>query len=169
MFGRGTAALALGAAAIALSGCNSSDTLTATSRGAGETFVQGHIIDEDALAQVPVGSSREQVMLAFGTPSTTATFDNEVFYYISQTRQRGAAFMNKRLVDQRVLAVYFGSNGRVQQIANYGLRDGRMFDFVSRTTPTGGRDQNFLSQLLGGVGGSAAPKPGDAGPGSRIP
>ena len=39
-----------------------------------------------AIDQVPVGSSREQVLLALGTPSTTATFDNEVFYYISQTR-----------------------------------------------------------------------------------
>ena len=145
--------LAAGLAVLALAGCNSSDALTTSSSGIGETFVQGHIIDEQTLALVPVGSSREQVMLALGTPSTTATFDNEVFYYITQTRQRGATFMNKRLVDQRVLAVYFGPDQRVQNIANYGMRDGRLFDFISRTTPTGGKDQNFLQQIIGGIGG----------------
>lgn len=150
---RGATALTLALGAALLAGCNSTDTLTTQSRGPGETFVQGHIIDEGTLAQVPVGSSREQVMLALGTPSTTATFDREVYYYVSQTRQRSAAFMNKRLVDQRVLAVYFGADGRVQNIANYGMQDGKVFDFISRTTPTGGREQSFLSQVLGGIGG----------------
>jgi outer membrane protein assembly factor BamE (lipoprotein component of BamABCDE complex) len=144
-------ALALTATLVAA--CNSSDTLSQSGSGLGETFQQGHIIDDQTIALVPVGSSREQVLLAFGSPSTTATFDNEVFYYISQTRQRSAAFMNKRLVSQRVLAVYFGSDGRVQNIANYGMQDGKVFDFISRTTPTGGRDQNFLRQIIGGVGG----------------
>jgi outer membrane protein assembly factor BamE (lipoprotein component of BamABCDE complex) len=150
------AALALLAAAT-IAGCNSSTAaLTPSSRGPGETFVQGHIIDADTRAQVPVGSSREQVLLAFGTPSTTATFDNEVFYYISQTRRRSVAFANKKLVDQRVLAVYFGGDGRVQNIADYGMQDGRVFDFISRTTPTAGRDQNFLMQLIGGLAGGGA-------------
>ena len=80
-----------------------------------ETLTQGYVIDQQQIDQVPVGSSREQVLLALGTPSTTATFDNEVFYYISQTRVRRVAFMNPKLVDQRVLAVYFGEDGRVEQ------------------------------------------------------
>ena len=111
---------------------------------------------------VPVGSSREQVMLSLGSPSTTATFDNEVFYYISQTRKRRAAFCTARLVDQRILAVYFGEDGRVIQLANYGMQDGKVFDFISRTTPTGGKDQTFIGQLL--AGGS---KPNPFGGGSQ--
>ena len=144
------------ASAALMAGCNSSDTLNTSSRGVGETFVQGQIIDAETRALVPVGSSREQVLLSFGTPSSTATFDNEVFYYISQTRSRGAAFMRKRLVDQRVLAVYFGADSRVTNIAEYGLQDGKVFDFISRTTPTGGRDENFLMQILSGLGGNSS-------------
>jgi outer membrane protein assembly factor BamE (lipoprotein component of BamABCDE complex) len=60
--------------------------------------------------------------------------------------------MNPKLVDQRILAVYFNKEGRVDNIANYGLKDGKVFDFISRTTPTGGKDQNFLGQMLSGVG-----------------
>ena len=56
------------------------------------------------------------------------------------------------LVDQRVLAVYFGDDGRVASIANYGLQDGKVFDFMSRTTPTSGKDQNFIGQLISGAG-----------------
>lgn len=134
---------------IAVTGCTSSSM----GLGMGETIHQGYVIDEQQLELVPVGSSREQVILALGSPSTTATFDNEVFYYISQTRKRSMAFQNPRLVDQRVLAVYFGDDGRVTQIANYGKQDGKIFDFVSRTTPTGGKDQNFIGQLLAGVQG----------------
>jgi outer membrane protein assembly factor BamE (lipoprotein component of BamABCDE complex) len=137
------------AAAAVLSGCTS-DALNPR-----QTLTQGYVADEQALELVPVGSSREQVLLALGTPSTTATFDNEVFYYISQTRVRQAAFMNPKLVDQRIMAVYFGDDGRVENIANYGLQDGKVFDFVSRTTPTGGKDQGFIGQLLSGVGSGA--------------
>ncbi|MGP2492212.1 outer membrane protein assembly factor BamE [Mesorhizobium sp. PUT5] len=145
-------------AATALSGCNSSKMFGDLSPS--ETLNQGYIVDQQALDMVPVGSSREQVLLALGTPSTTATFDNEVFYYISQTRRRSVAFDNPRLVDQKVLAVYFGQDGRVSQIANYGLKDGKVFDFISRTTPTGGKDQNFLSQIIRGAGKMT---PGSAG------
>jgi outer membrane protein assembly factor BamE (lipoprotein component of BamABCDE complex) len=142
-------ALALAAALAAISGCNAGSSLSPA-----ETLTQGYVIDEQSIELVPVGSSREQVLLALGSPSTTATFDTEVFYYISQKRVRPVAFMNPRLVDQRVLAVYFGADGRVTNIANYGIQDGKVFDFISRTTPTGGRDTTFLGQLLSGLSGT---------------
>jgi outer membrane protein assembly factor BamE (lipoprotein component of BamABCDE complex) len=141
----GVAGLGLLAVGAVLSACKTTDALSP-----GETLTQGYVIDQDQIDLVPVGSSREQVLLALGTPSTTATFDNEVFYYISQKRVRPVAFMNPRIVDQHILAVYFGEDGRVTNIANYGLQDGKVFDFISRTTPTGGKDQNFIGQLLSG-------------------
>lgn len=147
------AVLAVAIGGLLLTGCGSvSSTLDAR-----ETFTHGFVIDEEALELVPVGSSREQVLLALGSPSTTATFDNEVFYYISQKRVRGAAFMRAKLVEQQVLAVYFGEDGRVRQIAHYGLKDGKLFDFISRTTPTGGRDISFLQQVIAGVASGAPP------------
>jgi outer membrane protein assembly factor BamE (lipoprotein component of BamABCDE complex) len=143
------AAVSLIVAAAVVSGCNTSKTFAGLKPG--ETLTQGYVIDQQSLDLVPVGSSREQVLLALGSPSTTATFDNEVFYYFSQTRRRPVAFMNPRIVDQRVLAVYFGADGRVEKIANYGMQDGKVFDFISRTTPTGGKDQNFIGQLMSGA------------------
>jgi outer membrane protein assembly factor BamE (lipoprotein component of BamABCDE complex) len=113
-----------------------------------QTHHRGYVVSEMALEQVPEGASRDQVLIALGTPSTTASFSNEVFYYISQTATRPVRFMNARVVDQRVLAIYFDDSDQVERIANYGLKDGRVFDFVSRTTPTGGSDFSFVSQIL---------------------
>jgi outer membrane protein assembly factor BamE (lipoprotein component of BamABCDE complex) len=155
-------ACAVGGASL-LAGCNTSKTFGDLSPG--ETITQGYVIDQGAIDSVPIGSSREQVILSLGSPSTTATFDNEVFYYISQTRKRRAAFATARLVDQRILAVYFADDGRVSQIAHYGMKDGRVFDFISRTTPTGGKDQTFIGQLLAG-GAKPNPLGGAGGPGT---
>ncbi len=137
---------------LALSGCNTAETFKLS-----ETITQGYVEDQNALDLVPIGSSREQVLLALGSPSTTATFDTEAFYYISQKRKRGAAFMKAKLVEQKVLAVYFGPDGTVINIANYGMKDGRVFDFIKRVTPTGGKDVTFLSQVIGGLARGAPP------------
>jgi outer membrane protein assembly factor BamE (lipoprotein component of BamABCDE complex) len=150
------------AALAVLAGCTRAEKL---GLNPSETLTQGYVIDQQQIDQVPVGSSREQVILALGSPSTTATFDNEVFYYISQTRKRPVAFLNPHIVNQRVLAVYFGTDGRVTQIANYGLKDGKVFDFISRTTPTGGKDQNFIGQMISGVKSSPVSLPGQGGGG----
>lgn len=145
-------ALALSTSALALAGCNTSSVLSPK-----ETFKQGFVIDEETLALVPVGSSQEQVLLSLGTPTTTNVFDTEVYYYISQTRVRNAQFLKPKLVDQRILAIYFDSEQTVERIADYGLKDGQLFDFVTRATPTGGKDQTFLAQVFSGaLGGPTA-------------
>lgn len=130
-------------APLALTACNTT-----------QTFSHGYQLNQETLALVPEGSSREQVLISLGTPSTTMRQPNgnETFYYISQTKQKRVAFMQARVVDQRVLAVYLNDQETVERIANYGLKDGRVFDFVGRVTPTGGRELSFLSQLLGAAG-----------------
>src|SRR5260370_11994760 len=101
-----------------------------------ETYQKGYIIPEGALEQIPIGASQEQVLIVLGTPSTVATVSGEAFYYISERAERPVAFMPQTVVDQHVVAVYFDRKRRVERLANYGIRDGRGFDFVPRTTPT---------------------------------
>ena len=114
----------------------------------GETYQRGYIVPEGALEQIPIGSTQEQVLIVLGTPSTVATVSGEAFYYISQRSERPVAFMPDSVVDQRVVAVYFDKNRRVERLANYGLKDGKLFDYVSRTTPTGGKEVNYLGAMF---------------------
>ena len=116
--------------------------------GCGEQFQKGYILPPGALEQIPIGASQDQVLIVMGTPSTVATLNGEVFYYISQRSERPIAFMSDHIVDQRVIAIYFDKNRQVRRLANYGLKDGMIFDFISRTTPTSGQEINYVAPLF---------------------
>jgi outer membrane protein assembly factor BamE (lipoprotein component of BamABCDE complex) len=122
--------------------------LCAVMGGCGEQFQKGYILPPGALEQIPIGASQDQVLIVMGTPSTVATLNGEVFYYISQRSERPIAFMSDRIVDQRVIAVYFDKNRQVRRLANYGMKDGMIFDFISRTTPTSGQEINYVAPLF---------------------
>ena len=130
------------AATVVLGGC---DSFT-------QVYQRGYVLPEGALEQVPLGATQEQVLIVLGTPSTVATVNGEAFYYISQKAQRSAAFMPHEVVDQRVIAVYFDKERRVTRLANYGMKDGKIFDFMSQTTPTGGQELSYLRNIFKNVG-----------------
>jgi outer membrane protein assembly factor BamE (lipoprotein component of BamABCDE complex) len=68
------------------------------------------------------------------------------------------AFMKPEVVDRRVVAVYFDKKDKVEQIANYGLKDGKVFDFIRRETPVYTRDQGMLKEIFRNIGmGPAIP------------
>lgn len=119
----------------------------------------GAVITQDQLDLIPIGSSQDQVILALGSPSTTGQFGNEVYYYISQKRAKTYEFEKLKLIDQKVLSVYFDEEKTVNRIANYGVQDGRVFDFISRTTPTSGEEFTFLKQILTGRASPASSIP----------
>jgi outer membrane protein assembly factor BamE (lipoprotein component of BamABCDE complex) len=124
------------ALAVSLSGCF------------GETFQRGYVLPDGALEQIRLGASQEQVLIVLGTPSTVATVSGEAFYYISQRAERAISFMPATITDQRVVAVYFDKDRRVARVAAYGIKDGKVFDFISRTTPTAGSDINFVKAMM---------------------
>lgn len=118
----------------------------------GEDLQRGYVIDEQAVARVKPGTSAEEVLKTLGTPSTVSTVGNKSWYYISQTATRRLHFMGESVTSQRVLAVYFSQGLRVERVALYGLQDGRIFDFISRRTESGGAEANFVAQLFRGLG-----------------
>ena len=99
-----------------------------------KTTNRGHVIPSNTLEQIQTGSSREQVQLVLGTPSTTSTIGGEAFYYISQ-REEQTAFLAPDIVEQRVVAIYFDEEGRVSNLGDYGLKDGKVFDFIKPGDP----------------------------------
>jgi outer membrane protein assembly factor BamE (lipoprotein component of BamABCDE complex) len=129
----------LGLAGAGLSGC------------IGEELRHGYQVDQAALATIKPGMSPEQVLQILGTPSTVSTVGNKSWYYISQNTRRTIMFMGEQVEDQKVTAVYFSPGFKVERVALYGLQDGRVFDFIERTTPTSGADRAFLSQLFRGL------------------
>ena len=92
------------------------------------------------------------MLSTLGTPSTVSTVGNQTWYYITQVKSQRFKFMQPSIVDQRVMAVNFDKNMKVERVASYGLQDGVVFDFVSRTTPTGGAEVSLVRQMLNATG-----------------
>ncbi len=127
--------------AVAVVGCST----TVTKHGA-------QLTDQD-VGQVAQGMTQTQVRDVLGSPSTVAAVGRgDAYYYISSTMNQ-TAFFKPSEVDRRVLAIYFAQNGVVERVANYGLKDGKVFDFISRTTPSvNNNDQGIVNQLFRNLG-----------------
>lgn len=110
--------------------------------------IHGYQVSPKAAEEVKVGASAEQILVLLGTPTTTSTVGGDAWYYISQTTDRGLGFLPRKVTDQRVFAIYFNKDKKVERIANYGMEDGKLIDFVSRTTPTAGAESSFLKGMF---------------------
>ncbi|MCI0600257.1 MAG: outer membrane protein assembly factor BamE [Beijerinckiaceae bacterium] len=135
----GSVKLAMAAAlAFGLSGCLGYDG----------QVIHGYQLDQKAAGQVKPGDSAEHILVLLGTPTTTSTVGGDAWYYVTQVTNRSVGFMAPKVTGQRVFAVYFAKDKKVARIANYGMEDGKLIDFVSRTTPTAGAESTFLKGMF---------------------
>jgi outer membrane protein assembly factor BamE (lipoprotein component of BamABCDE complex) len=134
---------------------------------------RGYLPDPMAEASIKVGTdTKTTVQQRLGDPSTEATFSGDAWYYISST-ERQVAFFDPTTTKRKVLALHFDKDGKLTDVKHYGLKDGHVVAFETRTTPAKGRELTFLQQLfsatpgvpLGGLGGN----PGGQNPGNNGP
>jgi len=112
----------------------------------------GYVPAEAYVKRITIGQdSRADVVSKIGRPSTSATFENDEWYYISRTTET-RAFYAPEATEQKVMVVAFDADGTVNAIDRYALADGQVVDLVTRTTPTRGKRLTFLQQLLGNIG-----------------
>ncbi|PXA91912.1 outer membrane protein assembly factor BamE [Caulobacter sp. D4A] len=112
--------------------------------------------------------SKSTVMEKLGSPSATSTFDNNAWYYVSQTTDR-VAFYKPRVIKRDVVAIKFNAaDEKVASVDTFTLKDGKVIAYNGRETPTRGREMTILEQLLGNVGrGGMLPQDDEGVPGTR--
>ncbi|MBS0278700.1 MAG: outer membrane protein assembly factor BamE [Proteobacteria bacterium] len=124
---------------------------------------RGYLPDPAAEASLKVGTdTKTSIEKTLGDPSTSATFGDDAWYYISSV-QRQVAFFDPKTTSRKILALHFDKDGKLTDIKHYSLKDGHVVAFETRTTPAKGRELTFLQQLfsatpgvpIGGVTGSA--------------
>ena len=112
----------------------------------------GNVPDEEQVVQIQPGQDdKTRVEQLLGSPSTTGTFGDDVWYYVSK-RTAQTAFFEPDIVDQGVLAISFDAQGIVQDLKVYDKEDGRMVAMVDRVTPTHGNELTIIQQMLGNLG-----------------
>jgi len=135
-----------------------------------QTAQHGQIFTEAELKQVKDGMSQGQVELTLGSPTAKSTVGEGVYYYISTKTKQQLGFMEPEVVDRRVVAVYFDESNSVRRVAHYGLKDGKVIDFITRETPSYGSEDGILKELFRNIGSGVKGKTGTGGsPGSGRP
>ncbi|MGB3457649.1 MAG: outer membrane protein assembly factor BamE [Litorimonas sp.] len=103
----------------------------------------------------PNSDTKASVLAALGSPSVEGTFDEDVdadtWYYINQVRER-YAYLRPQIQEQSVTAISFNADGQVVRVAEYGIEDRRIVNYVDRETPTRGRELSVLEQVFGTIG-----------------
>lgn len=114
--------------------------------------------------QIKVGEdTRATVTAKLGSPSQIATFDKNVWYYVSATTEK-IAYYNPRTTKRDVTAIRFGPDDKVVEVKSMALKDGYQIAYDKRETPTRGRELSVFEQLLGTVGrGGVLPQDNDPG------
>jgi outer membrane protein assembly factor BamE (lipoprotein component of BamABCDE complex) len=114
---------------------------------------RGYLENQDAEAGVAAGvDTKTTIEQKLGDPSVQAAFGTDAWYYITQ-QERQVAFFDSTILSRHILAIYFDKDGKVSDMKHYGLDDGNVVAFESRTTPTRGREMTFLQQLFNATPG----------------
>ena len=129
---------------------------------------QGFQVIDHTPAEVKAGEdTRATVQAKLGSPTEVATFDKNVWYYISQVSSQTGVYSPR--VDKRsVTAISFAKDGdKVAAVKSYGLREGRVIAYNARETPTRGREMSAIEQLLGSISAAGAIPPNQVNPNSH--
>jgi outer membrane protein assembly factor BamE (lipoprotein component of BamABCDE complex) len=155
------ASAALAGVLISLAGCQLPDFLSFPPQ------VRGNRVDEEQLAQlVPGTSTRQDATALLGSPTAKATFDDNIWIYISEITRPVIGGM-QGVEDQRVYVLTFTDKGVLTGVQKRTQADSLPVDVVSRTTPSPGTEATLLQQLLGNVGKfNASPASNQGAPGT---
>jgi outer membrane protein assembly factor BamE (lipoprotein component of BamABCDE complex) len=112
----------------------------------------GYVPTEQDLALVEVGKdTRETVGQKIGRPSTSGLLNDVGWFYV-QSRYKLVGPREPQEIDRQVLAVTFTEAGVVENIARYGLEDGRVVQISRRVTEPNVKGLSFIQQILGSFG-----------------
>ncbi|SLN45055.1 outer membrane protein assembly factor BamE [Oceanibacterium hippocampi] len=134
--------LCLVAGALALGACTSEQT------------VRGFVLDMEQVEAIKPGvTTRDEVSRMLGFPSSTSTFTEagDAWYYISRRTER-FAFLEPKVIDQKVVVVSFNGSDTVSEVKQFGMEDRREIELVERETVTHGKQLGILEQLVGNFG-----------------
>lgn len=114
--------------------------------------VRGYLIDDIRISEIRIGiNDKGDILDLLGSPSSVSTFGTDTWYYISR-KTESLAFFEKKVLDQRVVAIMFDELDVVSELKRYEVEDARSFAFNERITPTRGKKLSFVQQLFGNLG-----------------
>ena len=111
---------------------------------------RGNLADKDRLQQIQAGvSTRDDVAAMRNVHDRHLRSQHLVLYRRPDGKDR---LLPPDVVEHKVVVVKFDEAGTVADVRELDENAGKEVELVERTTPTAGRDMNFIEQMLGNVG-----------------
>ncbi len=112
----------------------------------------GDQVDAEHLQMIRPGvQNRDDVARLLGSPSSTAAFGEESWYYISDVVETYSIF-DSDVTQRQVVTIKFDDRGVVKEVGEFGLDHSREVELVERETPSFGEEMTILDQLMGNLG-----------------
>ncbi|TAL36552.1 MAG: outer membrane protein assembly factor BamE [Alphaproteobacteria bacterium] len=112
----------------------------------------GNLLSENKIKQVtPNVSTRADVVSYWGPPTTVSAFDNNTWYYIGETDTQEGVFAAE-VEKRQMIKVTFDAEDKVTGVSIVDNKQAKNVDFVSRKTPTAGKEFTAAQQFIGDLG-----------------
>ena len=126
-------------------------SLTAMSACTPTQSNRGNLVEDFRMKEVVTGvSTRQNVLKSLGSPTTTAPFDDNTWYYIGQKMEKKGVF-DPKVKEERIVVAQFDEMGILQRLEEIDNKRNKV-PLNKRETPTGGNEVTAIEQILGNVG-----------------
>jgi len=111
----------------------------------------GKELTDNALSKLEVNkSTKEDVIELFGNPSTSSTFDDNTWYYMS-LEKKGVSFLKPNITNQRSVRLRFKNNLLIE-IKKFNGNENKSFKFNKKETQVNGNDRTVLKDFVRNLG-----------------
>lgn len=112
----------------------------------------GYSFEQNNIQSIEVKKSNQQsVLKALGNPSTSSSYGPLVYYYIGFKTER-VAFLQPKIVEQRVISITFDNKNIVSDIQEYTIDDLNNVAFSEHKTEIKGNTLTPIEQIMTNVG-----------------
>jgi len=99
----------------------------------------------------PGEQNKNQVQGILGSPTIIGTFDQDTWYYVTQTTEN-KSFLKPEIIDQAILSLMFDETGVLISLEKKSMVDAIRIEPSAEKTPTAGRKLSVVPQLFGNFG-----------------
>lgn len=112
---------------------------------------RGYDFEISDTSKVQVGQSKEEVLQALGSPSSTSTFKDNSWYYVSR-KIASKSFFKPDVIDHKVLVIHFDAGDRVSKIEEVSKDQVVKVEPNKEKTETSGYETGIMREVFGNFG-----------------
>ena len=126
--------------------------LTVTSCSNNNIKAHGNIISQDDLKHIEIGqTSKNDLIMMLGQPTTKSSLDKDTWYYMGQTIKL-KSFMKPDLLSRKIVEFQFDEEGNVLSISEYDEKDAKNIKISPDKTESLATKQSPVQQFIGNIG-----------------